>query len=240
MKRRILVALLVCAALLVLTATALAQGPVTFTPDVTLRLREGPSIGYTQIGTLPAGVPVTALGRDAVGYWAYVDAQGVRGWAAAWLATVDGDLDALPVTQPDGTGALPMGEVGAQTIPAGGVCDPRTTPIQPNTSVMGHIDATDEGYPANCAYYCLWMPQEAGALDVTLSNYSEDLDLYAVYGELDTLLVNDTGTAQWLSNGVEDTEMVSIPAPGTASAYYLEVCSYFSTASDFTLTTATR
>jgi uncharacterized protein YraI len=235
MKRRILVALLVCAALLVPVATALAQGPVTFTPDVTLRLREGPSVGYTQIGMLPAGVPVTALGRDAVGYWAYVDAQGVRGWAAAWLATVDGDLNTLPVTQPDGTGALPMGEVSAQAV-----CDPRSTPIQPNTSVMGHIDATDEGYPANCAYYCLWLPQEAGTLDVTLANYSEDLDLYAISGELDPLLINDTSTAYWLSNSVEPTEMVSIPGPGVSEPYYFEVCSYNSTATDFTLTTATR
>jgi hypothetical protein len=126
-------------------------------------------------------------------------------------------------------------------VSGGGTCDPRAAAIQPNASVSGHIDATDQGYPANCTYYCLWLPGGENELDVTLSNFSVDLDLYMVYGPYDDILNSDPDSANWLSNefGTDD-EMVSIPNPGTDAAYYIEICSYEGEASDFTLATATR
>ncbi len=123
----------------------------------------------------------------------------------------------------------------------GGTCDPRSAAIQPDVSVAGHIDATDQGYPDNCTYYCLWLPGGESGLDVTLSDFSVDLDLYVVYGTYDELQNPDPSTADWASNEFGTTdEMVSVSNPGTASAYYIEVCSYEGSASDFTLTTATR
>lgn len=123
----------------------------------------------------------------------------------------------------------------------GGTCDPRSAAIQPDVSVAGHIDATDQGYPDNCTYYCLWLPGGESGLDVTLSDFSVDLDLYMVYGEYDEILNSDPESATWASNEFGTTdEMVSVSSPGTASAYYIEICSYEGSASDFTLTTATR
>jgi hypothetical protein len=128
-----------------------------------------------------------------------------------------------------------------EVVTGGGTCDPRSAAIQPNVSVAGHIDATDQGYPDNCTYYCLWLPGGENGLDVTLSDFSVDLDLYVVYGEYDELQNPDPDSADWSSNEFGTTdEMVSISNPGTASAYYIEVCSYEGTASDFTLTTETR
>ncbi len=119
MKRQLPIISLIFVVIL-LPAAALAQTPVTLTPDVNLRLRDGPGTGYAQIGSVPAGMQVPVLGRDAAGYWAYVDYQSARGWVAAWLSTLDGDFDALPVTQPDGTGALRAGESGVTAPPPAG------------------------------------------------------------------------------------------------------------------------
>jgi hypothetical protein len=128
-----------------------------------------------------------------------------------------------------------------EMVTGGGTCDPRSAAIQPNVSVAGHIDATDQGYPDNCTYYCLWLPGGESGLDVTLSDFSVDLDLYMVYGEYDEILNSDPESATWSSNefGTAD-EVVSVPNPGTDAAYYIEVCSYEGSASDFTLTTETQ
>jgi hypothetical protein len=144
--------------------------------------------------------------------------------------------EATPVEE-EPTVAAPTESVAA----GGGACDPRSTAIQPNVSVAGHIDATDQGYPSNCTYYCLWLPGGESGLDVTLSDFSVDLDLYMVYGEYDEILNPDPDSATWASNefGTAD-EMVSVPNPGTDAAYYIEVCSYEGSASDFTLTTETQ
>lgn len=123
MKRHVLLALLLIAAVFALpSATALAQSSVTLSANTTLVMREGPSTGYQQIGSLPAGTSAPVLGRDALSYWAYIDHDGTRGWVAAWLADVSGDLSSVPVTKPDGTGALDAPAVtgeGAPAAPAG-------------------------------------------------------------------------------------------------------------------------
>ncbi len=84
---------------------------ITITANNTLRLRSGPSTDYSQVGTLPDGSTAPILGRDAVGDWVYVEHEGIRGWAAAWLGTIDGDLNAIPVVDNDGSGAPPTDPV---------------------------------------------------------------------------------------------------------------------------------
>ncbi len=117
----VLIALIALGLILIPSAApARAQSPVTLVSTTTLKIRSGPGTGYPQIGSLPAGVSVRALGRDAPAYWAYVDYQGTRGWVAAWLATVTGDMNALPVTQPDGSGALPAAPSAPLGPPGGG------------------------------------------------------------------------------------------------------------------------
>jgi uncharacterized protein YraI len=106
MNRRLLTVTLILVVLILPAASALAQSPATLTANANLRIRSGPGTNYARIGALPVGASAQALGRDAGSSWAYVDYRGTRGWVAAWLSTVSGDLNALPVTQPDGTGAL--------------------------------------------------------------------------------------------------------------------------------------
>lgn len=119
MKRHVLLALLLIASVLALpAATAIAQSSVTLSATTHLVMREGPSTGYQQIGTLTAGTSAPVLGRDALSYWAYIDNDGARGWVAAWLADVSGDLSSVPVAKPDGTGALEAPAAAGEGAPA--------------------------------------------------------------------------------------------------------------------------
>jgi uncharacterized protein YraI len=156
MNRRMLAIALALVVLFLPAASALAQSPATLTATANLRIRSGPGVGYARIGALPAGASAQALGRDAGSSWAYVDYQGTRGWVAAWLATVSGDFDALPVTQPDGSGALaaaPSADSGVTAVPSvnlrvrsgPGTGYPTVTTIPAGTSVpvLGYDAAAD-------------------------------------------------------------------------------------------------
>jgi uncharacterized protein YraI len=61
------------------------------------RMRSGPDTSYSQIGTIPAYLDVVVLGRNNVSSWLYVEYNGQKGWIAAWLVTINGDLATVPV-----------------------------------------------------------------------------------------------------------------------------------------------
>ena len=105
----------------------------------------------------------------------------------------------------------------------------------------GSITSTTEPYPANCTYYCLWMPGGASSLDIGISGFEVDLDLYVGYGDISLVLGAEPGDSGWLSNsyGTGD-ELVSIPNPGSDGAYYIEVCSYDGQGSNFQIQATTR
>jgi uncharacterized protein YraI len=109
-----------------LAAESPVQGAVTITTGYTLKLRSGPGAGYDQIGTVPYNTTLPVLGRDEGANWVFVDYSGARGWIAAWLATVSGDLNSVPVGAPDdGGGSAPPPESGS--APSGVTAIPTTT-----------------------------------------------------------------------------------------------------------------
>lgn len=128
MKKHVFMAILLIAVAFVLPlTTALAQTSVSLSSAVNLKIRSGPGTDYAQIDMLPAGTSAPVLGRDAGNNWAYVEHAGTRGWVAAWLATVTGDLSSVPIIQPDGTGAAAAPPAGSGE-PAGGGGSVTATP----------------------------------------------------------------------------------------------------------------
>jgi uncharacterized protein YraI len=95
---RILVPLLVVMLAVPLAATLAQEGGVTATAKSGLQIRSGAGTGYASLGTVPIGTTAPVLGRNAGGDWLLVEYESVRGWVAGWLATVSGDLNAVPVT----------------------------------------------------------------------------------------------------------------------------------------------
>jgi hypothetical protein len=110
----------------------------------------------------------------------------------------------------------------------GGECDSGSIRIDMNTSTQQSVDAGD--YPASCRYYCLWVPEDGNKLDIGISNFDIDLDMY-VDTDLSVLTFEDHG--EWESNAYGDgDESVSINNPD--GRYYIQVCSYEGLASSFT------
>jgi len=97
-------------------APASPAGPsnVTATSTTTLRIRSGPGTAWRQVGSMPANATVPVLGRNDSGLWIFIEYEGVRGWIAAWLCVINGDLNTVPVVNDDGSGAVPPAEPPAQ------------------------------------------------------------------------------------------------------------------------------
>lgn len=94
---------------------------VTITANTTSRMRSGPATDFSQVGTLPVDSTAPILGRNAASDWVYIEYEGIRGWVAAWLGTVNGDLNVIPVVNNDGTGAPPTEPVEPDTPSEPGV-----------------------------------------------------------------------------------------------------------------------
>ncbi|MGD8815440.1 MAG: PPC domain-containing protein [Anaerolineales bacterium] len=111
----------------------------------------------------------------------------------------------------------------------GGECESGTMRLEMNVSVNGSISGGS--YPDNCTVYCLWVPDNGSRLEIGISGFDTDLDLY-VDTNLSVLEYEDHG--QWESNdyGTGD-ESVSISNPG--GRYYIQVCSYEGVPSGFTI-----
>jgi uncharacterized protein YraI len=74
---------------------------VTATSDSNLNIREGPGTDFAKVGTLTAGVPAPVQGRTSDNNWVFIVHEGTSGWVAAWLVTITGDLNSVPVTAED-------------------------------------------------------------------------------------------------------------------------------------------
>lgn len=108
-----------------------------------------------------------------------------------------------------------------------GPCADGTTPLLMNERMNGSI--AGGMYPDSCTVFCLWVPDNGRQLEIEISGYSEDLDMY-VDQDLNILQYDDFG--QWYSReGGSVNESVSIDNPG--GRYYIQVCSYEGTPSDF-------
>jgi hypothetical protein len=113
-----------------------------------------------------------------------------------------------------------------------GDCEPGTTRIEMNRSINAQITQDDDDL-AFCTEYCLWVPEGGSRLDITISDFDVDLDLY-VDTSYQVLMGTQAGEARWesIEFGTDD-ESVSISGPG--GRYYIQVCSYEGHASAFTL-----
>ena len=111
----------------------------------------------------------------------------------------------------------------------GGECDSGSIRIEMNTSAQQGVEAGN--YPDSCRYYCLWVPEDGDSLEISISSFDIDLDMY-VDTDLSVLTFEDHG--QWESNAYGDgDESVTIDNP--SGRYYIQVCSYEGLASSFTL-----
>jgi hypothetical protein len=128
------------------------------------------------------------------------------------------------------------GDGDGDTSFVGGDCQSGTTRIEMNRSVSGSISGGS--FPDNCAEFCLWVPENGSRLDITITGFDVDLDLY-VDPDYQVLQSSEIGEASWesIDFGTED-ESVSISNPG--GRYYIQVCSYEGTASSFTVETDYR
>lgn len=143
--------------------------------------------------------------------------------------------------RPEGT-AMPSA-VPATPVVGQGECDARATRIEPNALSRREMRSTSSPYPANCLYYCLWVPEGGETLDIAISDLAADLDLFVGFGEFSSVVgVEPTQSVSytWKSNGYgTQDEAVRIPAPQTGM-YYIEVCSYEGEATPFNLSTRLR
>lgn len=122
-------------------------------------------------------------------------------------------------------------------------CDARAIQIEPGRTYQQKIEATNRPYPANCQYYCLMLADPRSELEITLSDFRTDLDLFVAFGEFEGVIgevPRDEEGKAWKSNqyGLGD-EQVTIRHP-LAGPYYIEVCSFERDASYYNLSSRLR
>ncbi|MBN1312637.1 MAG: SH3 domain-containing protein [Anaerolineae bacterium] len=81
-----------------------SDGSVTATARSSVNIRSGPSTSYKILGYVPTGVTVPVNGRDSSNRWIYITYNGIQGWTAAWLYTINGDLNSVSITEAGGSG----------------------------------------------------------------------------------------------------------------------------------------
>ncbi len=143
-----LTAALLCLLAVALTAAApaLAQTGVQVTTTAVTRLRSGPGTDFAQIGSIPFNTTLPAIGRNADTTWIQVSYNGMVGWVAAFLVTVAGDVNTLPVggvagPPPDqGTPPPPPPPPGAVTGTNASQINVRSGPAVSN-AVLGTLPA---------------------------------------------------------------------------------------------------
>jgi hypothetical protein len=94
-------------------------------------------------------------------------------------------------------------------------------------------------YPGNCLYYCVGVPSGTDNLEIGVTDFTIDLNLYIGRGSIDVL--NDVDVdegSDWYSHHAGDgrDEEVSITNP-LGDVYYIEVCSFDGRSDTFTLWT---
>lgn len=116
-------------------------------------------------------------------------------------------------------------------------CDSRSTSVDLNTSQNMTLTISGDGtFPGNCAHFCLAVPEGSKQLEIGISNFATDLDLYVASTSLDKLMDESTDASEFTSNVTGlDPENVSISSPA-GGAWYAQVCSYEGVDSDYTLT----
>lgn len=87
----------------VVQGSVMQQISVTATVNTTAYIRSGPGAAYGSLGGLPGGTTVPVLGRNYARTWLFIEYNGLRGWVATWLCSINGDLASVPVTNESGS-----------------------------------------------------------------------------------------------------------------------------------------
>jgi uncharacterized protein YraI len=67
--------------------------------DSTIRIRRGPGTQYEAIGGLVSGTCMSISGRNQESDWVYITSEDNKtGWVAAWLLTIDGNVNTVSVS----------------------------------------------------------------------------------------------------------------------------------------------
>jgi len=80
--------------------TPIPNGVTLTVKGTLLNVRSGPSTAYPVIGTLNQNQQVQVIGTSADHTWVVINFQNQQGWIAAYLATIVGDLNTVPVIAP--------------------------------------------------------------------------------------------------------------------------------------------
>jgi uncharacterized protein YraI len=91
----------------------------TVSAKVGLNFRQAPSTGSTKIGKLTSGQTYAVLGRNADSSWAFVEANGTRGWAFARWLTFSGDFNTVPIVDSSGNAITMAAGVVINARPVG-------------------------------------------------------------------------------------------------------------------------
>lgn len=76
-----------------------APGAITATPNYSMNMRAGAGTTYAVVGKAAGGLPVTLEARNAESNWVLgTTLSGQRGWLAAWLVSIDGTVESLPIS----------------------------------------------------------------------------------------------------------------------------------------------
>jgi uncharacterized protein YraI len=174
----------------------LPAGGVTATATTTVRLRSGPGTDYAAVGSVPYGTSVPVLGRNAASTWIYVAYEGDRGWVAAWLCDISGDLNAVPVVGVDG------GEVPGPVPPDVPSSEPPTGPSFVPGSVIAWSDSTLRMRSGPGTGYAQVGTLPAGTEVWVVGRHNSNQWLYIQYGEMRAWI------AAWLAQGRGDLNTV--------------------------------
>ncbi len=166
-------------------------------------------------------IPVTNITAYVYGIRITIDQTNASYW---------NELDAVELVGiPDPTGQVLIPPTPTAIPFVAGECEGDSIPIDMNATLELSVQAGN--YPDTCEFYCLWVPENGNQLEIGISNFDVDLDLY-VDTNISVLAFEDHGT--WESNAYGDgDESVWITNPG--GRYYIQVCSYEGLYSPFTL-----
>lgn len=127
-----------------------APSGVTITTTSNINLRGGPGTNYPVVGTIRAGESLPAEGRN--GDWLYL---GNGQWIAAWIVTVEGDLNSLPTQTAPAAPQQPTQQSAAQPAnPQPVQVTATTAPAQPAQPAQPVEQVPQPTQPPAPAYTC--------------------------------------------------------------------------------------
>lgn len=116
---------------------ASGKGPFDLVTPFNLNLRAAPDLNSAILEVIPYNTPVQAIARSANSSWIEIKVGTRRGWVAAWLVVMRGDINVLPISR---TAAAPA-PAARSTAPAPTSTVTILTPYQVNLRAAPNLEA---------------------------------------------------------------------------------------------------